>query len=189
MLVPTDREIFNLLSSDCQSDCKSWHKLTSYPESHFLKWVADWQALHPSYNLCPRIGKGQALCFEWKTLELEHVKVLHFSTQSKPYYWFWKNTEALPVENVIQQNFVSEIDKKQIQMRAARAIQMWFKHLLMAIFRTVPFLIVTQISSIRISNRVFYISLVAIIVLSRRPIKPKPTSYNNLLKICIFNIT
>ena len=130
MLVSPQREIFNLLSADCQTN-SNWHSPTSYPESHYLKWVADWRSLSQSLNLCPRMGKGQANTPEWQNTPWCEVEIFHFSAQSKPYLWLhrgtidclWNSAEGLPEER-----------RGEVQTRARRAYHLWVIHLAMALF-------------------------------------------------------
>ena len=41
LLVAPHQDVFEVMSRDCQLNSK-WHYSTTYPESHYLKWVADW---------------------------------------------------------------------------------------------------------------------------------------------------
>ena len=91
MLVSPHIGIFDILHKDCQQ-ASNWHYSTSYPESHYLQWIADWRFLAQSLNLCPRMGKGQANTRDWQHLSWREVEIFHYSTQSKPYYWFKQGT-------------------------------------------------------------------------------------------------
>ena len=96
LLVSPQLEIFELLLKD-----SSWHRRSSHSDSHSLNYIADWSALPLSCNLCPRMGKGQALHLEWERLPLAEVTILHFSTQSKPYLGLWKRILALPSKSPV----------------------------------------------------------------------------------------
>ena len=129
MLVSPQQEVFKLLSTDCQT-ASNWHYPTTYPESHYLKWVSDWRSLSPSLNLCPRMGKGQANTLEWQEMSWQQVKIFHFSTQSKPYYWFKVGT--IQSMHSSADNFPEELTEV-VEMRAQRAYNLWIFHLALAL--------------------------------------------------------
>ena len=129
MLVSPQQEVFKLLSTDCQTP-SNWHYPTTYPESHYLKWVSDWRSLSPSLNFCPRMGKGQANTLEWQEMSWQQVKIFHFSTQSKPYYWLMEGT--IPSMHSSADNFPEELTEF-VEMRAQRAYNLWIFHLALAL--------------------------------------------------------
>ena len=129
MLVSPHRDVFKILTSDCQAE-STWHYPTTYPESHYLKWVANWRSLSPSLNLCPRMGKGQANTREWQDLPWQQVEIFHFSTQSKPYYWFKQGTiESLSSS---ADKFPEELSRAA-EVRAQVAFHIWLSHLAVAL--------------------------------------------------------
>ena len=129
MLVSPHQDIFKLLSTDCQR-LSNWHYPTTYPESHYLKWVADWRSLSPSLNLCPRMGKGQANTPEWQEMPWKQVEIFHFSTRSKPYYWFEQGT--IWAMHSSADDFPEEL-AKNVEMRAQRAYDLWISYLALAL--------------------------------------------------------
>ena len=129
MLVSPHIGIFDILHKDCQQ-ASNWHYSTSYPESHYLKWIADWRFLAQSLNLCPRMGKGQANTRDWQHLSWREVEIFHYSTQSKPYYWFKQGTidTCCNIASGMSDELVV-----QVKERAGFAYNMWLIHLFLAI--------------------------------------------------------
>ena len=126
LLVSPNASLYQLLVADCQNPDSPWHFPTSYPDSHYLKWIGKWTSLHPSFNLCPRMGKGQANTLEWQSLSLDEVNVFHFSTLSKPTKWLAEGTiddrhcdaDDFPVHLV-----------PLVKHRALWAFRLWIMHL------------------------------------------------------------
>ena len=125
MLVSPHVCIFDILHKDSQQ-ASNWHYPTSYPESHYLKWIADWRSLAPSLNLCPRMGKGQSNTLDWQNLSWREVEIFHYSIQSKPYYWFNQGTidTRCNIASGISYTLIA-----QIKERARFAYNMWLYHL------------------------------------------------------------
>ncbi len=132
MLVTPHEGIFDIIVSDCTKEGSLWHMPTSYPESHYLKWITNWTALDGSLNFCPRMGKGQPNTSLWQSTRLDHVKIFHFSTSSKPYYWFRTGyVGCIAVRRgieIIHPRFLS-----LAQSRADFAYQAWCLHLAWAL--------------------------------------------------------
>ena len=78
------------------------------------------------------MGKGQSNTWLWQRLEFEHIAVLHFSTKSKPFYWFKSGGyPALQSHKKIVED-AHFFDDTKIQQRADRAYKLWISMLALA---------------------------------------------------------
>ena len=125
MVVTPSSDVFERIVGDVQRP-NSWHMATTYPETFYLKHMCDWHALDPCWNLCVRLTKGQALTHEWLRYSIDQISILHFMSDSKPYYWSRKGTIEVRPAHEFRDFYKFE---HQIRIRASAAFNAWHRFL------------------------------------------------------------
>jgi hypothetical protein len=123
LLIEPNNAVFNTLVRDC-ARASVWHVPSSAPESFYLRDLLSWKTLDVRMNIIPQLTKGQGNSDRWRKCTIEDVKVFHYASSAKVWYWWYDNI-MIPLPQ--RGEYIDAVAEEFLAKRVAYAFDVWMR--------------------------------------------------------------